>query len=145
MTCFSSRERQPPSGEGGDHAPSRDGPISAVHGHRHRPHGLWAHSGGQTKPKVTNVQGDASTNHEKNKMQLYVIIPVVESLLQFLVQGVIIFNMVGPHLVDQERLKHAFLPVDMSSLCFDTSISSKALYAVQLLSSLASLCISFTL
>ena len=97
------------------------------------------------KPKVTNVQGDASIYHEKNKMQLYVLVPVVESLLQFLVQSVIIYNMVGPHLVKTEPLKNAFIPVDVSSLCFDTSISSKAIYAVQLLSSFASLCISFTL
>ena len=80
------------------------------------------------------VQGNATTYHEKNKMQLYMIVPVVESLLQFLVQSVIIWSVfIG------------FIPVDISSLCFDTSISSKAFYAVQLLSSLASLCISFTM
>ena len=89
---------------------------------------------------MTNVQGDASAYHERNKMHLYVLVPVVESLLQFLVQSVIIYNIISSY-----YQQNAFIPLDISSLCFDTSISSRAFYAVQLQSSFASLCISFTL
>ena len=88
----------------------------------------------------TNVQGDASAYHERNKMHLYVLVPVVESLLQFLVQSVIIYNLIFIYFN-----QNAFTPLDISSLCFDTSIFSQALYAVQLQSSFTSLCISLTL
>ena len=47
-----------------------------------------------TKPNL--MQGDWRRHHEANKELLYVIEPVIESLVQLLVQSILVYVVLGP-------------------------------------------------
>ena len=46
------------------------------------------------KPNL--IQGDWRKHHEANKELLYVIEPVIESLIQLLVQSILVYVVLGP-------------------------------------------------
>ena len=95
-----------------------------------------------------------------NKELLYVIEPVIESLIQLLVQSILVYIVLGPsdsidgnnsgvnfkglwNMIWQRLEISAPSAIDISSTLFE-STTERLLYVVQLASSFFSVCISFT-
>lgn len=83
------------------------------------------------------LPGDWRDNHETAKT-LHMIEPVSEGVMQFFCQTIILYIIAGPG----ESRKFSEKSIDLSSLAFDSSLSSKLLYLLLLSSSLTTLCSS---
>ena len=82
------------------------------------------------------LPGDWQEDHQTTKI-LHMIEPVSEGIMQFFCQTIILYVIAGPSESNKsERL------IDLSSLAFDESLSSKVLYLSLLSSSLITVCSS---
>ena len=82
------------------------------------------------------LPGDWREDHQTTKI-VHMIEPVSEGVMQFFCQTIILYMIAGP----AERKKTEML-IDLSSLAFDESLSSKVLYLSLLSSSLITVCSS---
>ena len=83
------------------------------------------------------MSGDWREDHETTKI-VQMIEPVSEGVMQFFCQTIILYIIAGPG----ESRKFSEKSIDLSSLAFDSSLSSKLLYLLLLSSSLTTLCSS---
>lgn len=82
------------------------------------------------------MSGDWREDHETTKI-VQMIEPVSEGVMQFFCQTIILYMIAGPGESNQSEKM-----IDLSSLAFDTSLSSKVLYLSLLSSSLITVCSS---
>ena len=82
------------------------------------------------------LAGDWLEDHQTTKM-VQMIEPVSEGVMQFFCQTIILYMIAGP-----ADSKNSEMMIDLSSLAFDESLSSKVLYLSLLSSSLITVCSS---
>ena len=82
------------------------------------------------------LPGDWRADHQTTKI-VHMIEPVSEGVMQFFCQTIILYTIAGP--ADSENSEKL---IDLSSLAFDESLSSKVLYLSLLSSSLITVCSS---
>ena len=82
------------------------------------------------------MSGDWREDHETTKI-VQMIEPVSEGVMQFFCQTIILYMIAGPGESNQSEKM-----IDLSSLAFDTSLTSKVLYLSLLSSSLITVCSS---
>ena len=82
------------------------------------------------------LAGDWREDHQTTKM-VQMIEPVSEGVMQFFCQTIILYMIAGP--ADSKESENF---IDLSSLAFDESLSSKVLYLSLLFSSLLTVCSS---
>ena len=82
------------------------------------------------------LPGDWREDHQTTKI-VHMIEPVSEGVMQFFCQTIILYMIAGP--ADSKKTEKM---IDLSSLAFDESLSSKVLYISLLSSSLITVCSS---
>ena len=85
------------------------------------------------------IKGDWRASHRRNVGQVYMLEPVVEAFLQFLIQSALVYIVLGPGDTDGHTT-----PIDISSLLFTSTPFSKVLYGLTITSSLFSVGVSIS-